>query len=82
MFQTKKYIDCETWVCHICAPFINHVFDYDKALDRAYSFEKVLGYTKNNYKDFIENIFEYIDKGSFIEKGYNGYGIFLSKLLN
>ena len=55
--------------------------DYDKAPDKAYAFEEVLGYTKDNYKDLIENILENIDEGSFIEKGNNGYGNLFEQII-
>ena len=61
--------------------FTEYALDYDKAPDKAYAFEEVLGYTKDNYKDLIENILENIDEGSFIEKGNNGYGNLFEQII-
>lgn len=61
--------------------FTEYALDYDKAPDKAYAFEEVLGYTKDNYNDLIENILENIDEGSFIEKGNNGYGNLFEQII-
>ncbi|UEB32848.1 minor capsid protein [Finegoldia magna] len=44
--------------------FTEYALDYDKAPDKAYAFEEVLGYTKDNYNDLIENVLENIDEGT------------------
>lgn len=61
--------------------FTEYALDYDKAPDKAYAFEEVLGYTKDNYEDLIENILENIDEENFINKGNNGYGNLFEQII-
>ena len=55
--------------------FTHYTLNPEKPPDKAKAFEKALGYTKDNYKEFIENIENHVDENKFVEKGNSGYGM-------
>lgn len=54
--------------------FLRYALDMNKQPDKAKAFKSALGYTKDNYKELIENIDSNFDTKNMISKGTNGYG--------
>lgn len=55
--------------------FLNYALDPEKDPDKAAAFKNALGYTKENYKELIDNIDSHLDRSKFVEKGDGGYGM-------
>ena len=55
--------------------FLNYALDSEKAPNKAKAFKEALGYTKENYKELIDNINSHLDRDKFVEKGDGGYGM-------
>ena len=55
--------------------FTEYALNFDKAPDKAKAFKDALGYTKDNYKDLIDNINKHFDIDKLEERGDSGYGM-------
>lgn len=55
--------------------FLNYALDPGKDPNKAKAFKEALGYTKENYKELIDNINSHLDMNKFVEKGDGGYGM-------
>lgn len=55
--------------------FLNYALDPEKDPNKAKAFKEALGYTKENYKELIDNIDSHLDRSKFVEKGDGGYGM-------
>lgn len=55
--------------------FTHYALDSQKSPDKAKAFKDALGYTKDNYKDLIENIRDNFDESKLVERGDDGYGM-------
>lgn len=55
--------------------FTEYALNFDKAPDKAKAFRDALGYTKNNYKELIDNIDKHFDIDKLEERGDSGYGM-------
>lgn len=55
--------------------FTKYALDFEKSPDKATAFKRALGYTKDNYRDLIDDIDRHLDRDKLIEKGDVGYGM-------
>lgn len=55
--------------------FVDYALDSDKCPNKATAFKKALGYTKENYKELVDDIERHVDKKKFVERGDLGYGM-------
>ena len=54
--------------------FLDYALDMEKQPDKARAFRDALGYTKENYKDLIENIRANVDEEALVFKASNRHG--------
>ena len=54
--------------------FLDYALDMEKQPDKARAFRDALGYTKENYKDLIENIRANVDEKALVFKASNSHG--------
>lgn len=55
--------------------FTHYALDPKKSPDKARAFKEALGYTKENFRELIENIEKHVNKDRFVERGDSGYGM-------
>lgn len=62
--------------------FTEYSLNPDKAPDKAKAFKDALGYTKDNYKELIDNINNHFDTAKLEERGDSGYGMRYQQVMN
>lgn len=62
--------------------FTKYALDFTKDPNKARAFKEALGYTKDNYRDLIDNISNSFDENRLIEKSDNGFGMRYSQVMN
>lgn len=55
--------------------FTKYALNPKKSPDKARAFKEALGYTKDNYKELIDDIDRHLDKDKLVKKGDIGYGM-------
>lgn len=73
--QHKNYMNLQKFAKISEEKFTKYALDFEKSPDKAMAFKKALGYTKDNYRELIDDIDRHLNKDKLIEKGDIGYGM-------
>lgn len=55
--------------------FTEYALDPERCPDKARAFKEALGYTKDNYKELIDDIERHLDENKLVEKTDDGFGM-------